>query len=155
MQEVDFHVAIGDKVSFSKTVSESDVYLFAGITGDLSDVHCNEEFMKKSAFGHRIAHGVLSMGFMSTASTLMYTPHVDKYVGLTPVSQGYDRVRFMGPVFFGDTVTITYTIAKLEGERRRALADVVVTNQRGEAVASATHIMRWVPVSASEKVAAE
>ncbi len=145
MQEADFHVAIGDQVRFSKTVSESDVYLFAGITGDLSDVHCNEEFMKKSAFGHRIAHGVLSMGFMSTASTLMFTPHVDKYVGFTPVSQGYDRVRFMGPVFFGDTVTITYTIAKIEAERFRCLSDVVVSNQHGKPVASATHIMRWVP----------
>ena len=146
MNDTDFHVAIGDTVRFAKTVSESDVYLFAGITGDLSDVHCNEEFMSKSAFGRRIAHGVLTMGLMSTASTLMYTPHVDKYVGLTPVSQGYDRVRFMGPVFFGDTITITYTIAELEGERRRALAEVTATNQRGETVAGATHIMRWVPM---------
>ncbi|WP_428250001.1 MaoC/PaaZ C-terminal domain-containing protein [Ferrovibrio sp.] len=145
MQEADFHVAIGDKVQFSKTVSESDVYLFAGITGDLSDVHCNEEFMKKSAFGRRIAHGVLSMGFMSTASTLMFTPHVHKYVGFTPVSQGYDRVRFMSPVFFGDTVTITYTIAKIEAERFRTLSDVTVTNQNGIVVSSAVHIMRWVP----------
>jgi 3-hydroxybutyryl-CoA dehydratase len=155
MQDADFHVAIGDKVSFSKTVSESDVYLFAGITGDLSDVHCNEEFMSKSAFGRRIAHGVLSMGLMSTASTLMFTQHVQKYVGYTPVSQGYDRVRFMGPVFFGDTVTITYTIAKLEGDRRRVLSDVTATNQRGETVAGATHIMRWVPVEALARDAAE
>jgi acyl dehydratase len=146
MDDADFQVAIGDRVSFSKTVSESDVYLFAGVTGDLSDVHCNEEFMSKSAFGRRIAHGVLTMGLMSTTSTLMYTPHVSSYVGLTPVSQGYDRVRFMGPVFFGDTVTVTYTIAKLQGDRRRALADVVATNQRGETVATAVHIMRWVPL---------
>lgn len=150
MKDADFQVAIGDRVSFSKTVSESDVYLFAGITGDLSDVHCNEEFMRKSAFGRRIAHGVLSMGFMSTASTLMYTPHVEKYFDHTPVSQGYDRVRFIGPVFFGDTVTVTYTIAKIESERNRAFADVAVVNQHGEMIASATHIMRWVPARSRE-----
>ncbi|HWK68132.1 MAG TPA: MaoC/PaaZ C-terminal domain-containing protein [Rhizobiaceae bacterium] len=152
MQDRDFQVALGDRVSFSKTVSESDVYLFAGITGDLSDVHCNEEYMRKGAFGRRIAHGVLSIGLMSTASTLMYNRFVDRYVGFTPVSQGYDRVRFMAPVFFGDTITITYTIAKLEGERRKVLADVTATNQRGETVASAVHIMRWVPV---ERASAE
>lgn len=155
MEDSDFHVAVGDQVKFSKTVSESDVYMFAGITGDLSDVHCNEEYMSKSAFGHRIAHGVLSLGLMSTASTLMFTPHLSKYVGLTGVSQGYDRVRFLGPVFFGDTVTITYTIAKLEGDRNRCLSDVVATNQRGEQVATATHVMRWVPVGSLGKAAAQ
>lgn len=151
MQQEDFRVSVGDQVKFSKTVSESDVYLFAGISGDLSDVHCNEQYMSKSAYGHRIAHGVLSMGFMSTASTLMFTPHVGHYAGFTPVSQGYDRVRFTAPVFFGDTLTITYTIASIEPERRRCLSDVVATNQRGEQVASATHLMRWVPVTRAEK----
>lgn len=145
MNDVDFHVAVGDSVTFAKTVSESDVYLFAGITGDLSSVHCNEEFMSKSAFGQRIAHGVLSIGLMSTTSTVMYQPHVDKYVGYTPVSLGYDRVRFIGPVFFGDTVTISYTVAELQGEKLRARSEVVATNQRGETVATAIHIMAWVP----------
>ncbi len=154
MEPLDFRVAPGDRIQFSKTVSESDVYLFAGITGDLSGVHCNEQYMSESAFGHRIAHGVLALGFMSTASTVMFTPHLPHYVGYTGVSQGYDKVRFIGPVFFGDTLTITYTIAKLEPERLRTLADVVATNQRGEVVTSATHIMRWVPVTPREQVSA-
>lgn len=54
MQDTDFHVAVGQSIRFAKTVSESDVYLFAGITGDLSDVHCNEQFMEKVGF--REAH---------------------------------------------------------------------------------------------------
>lgn len=153
MRLEDFRVQPGEAVSFSKTVSESDVYLFAGITGDLSDVHCNEEFMRKGAFGRRIAHGVLTMGLMSTTSTMMYTPHVKHYGGYTPVSQGYDRVRFAGPVFFGDTVTITYTVKSLEPERNRALADVQAHNQRGELVASAVHIMRWVEIPAAQAAA--
>jgi len=144
----DFRVRPGDEVTFSKTIGESDVYLFAGLTGDLSEVHCNEEYMRKGAFGRRIAHGVLTVGLMSTTSTLMYTPHVAHYGGYTPVSQGYDRVRFAGPVFFGDTVTVTYRVKALEPERNRALADVEARNQRGELVASAVHIMRWVEVPA-------
>ena len=60
-----------DLITFSKTVGESDVYLFAGITGDLSPVHTDHEFMKRnSPFGERIAHGVLVLGFTSTASTI-------------------------------------------------------------------------------------
>ncbi len=154
MQDTDFQVTVGQSIRFSKTVSESDVYLFAGITGDLSDVHCNEQYMETSAFGHRIAHGVLSMGFMSTASTVMFTPYVAKYVGLTPVSLGYDRVRFVGPVFFGDTVTVSYTIDRLDGAKNRTFSNVEVRNQRGEVVAAAVHIMKWVPVSSSAKNAA-
>jgi acyl dehydratase len=151
MQEADFRVAVGNQVKFAKTVSESDVYLFAGITGDLSDVHCNAQYMSESAFGERIAHGVLSMGLMSTASTLMFSPHVSHYTGFTPVSQGYERVRFVAPVFFGDTLTITYTVSKIEAERLRCLSEVVATNQHGAKVASATHIMRWVALSQAAK----
>ena len=67
----EFHVKIGDRVSFSKTVGETDVYLFAGITGDFSGNHVNEEYMKRSNYGRRIAHGALLVGFMSTTSSLM------------------------------------------------------------------------------------
>jgi 3-hydroxybutyryl-CoA dehydratase len=152
MELENFRVSPGEEVRFSKTIGESDVYLFAGLTGDLSEVHCNHEYMSKGAFGQRIAHGVLTVGLMSTTSTLMYTPHVRHYVGYTPVSQGYDRIRFAGPVFFGDTITVTYRVKELEPERNRALADVEARNQRGDLVASAIHIMRWVevhPVDAS------
>ena len=59
-----------DAITFSKTVGESDVYLFAGITGDLAPVHVDQEFMKaNSPFGERIAHGVLVLGFTSTPRT--------------------------------------------------------------------------------------
>ena len=67
----DFHVSVGEQVTFSKTVGESDIYMFAGITGDFSGNHVDEQYMTKSAFGHRIAHGALLVGFMSTTSTMM------------------------------------------------------------------------------------
>lgn len=140
-----FYVSIGDKVSFAKTVSESDVYLFAGVTGDLAPVHVNQALMERSAYGQRIAHGALIVGFMSTCSSLMVDQAKDSHTkGETPVSLGYDRVRFVGAVFFGDTVTVTYEITEIDEAKRRSTAAIEVKNQRGETVAVATHILKWV-----------
>ena len=66
-----FSAAVGQSVSCAKTVGESDVYLFAGITGDLSPNHVDEAAMAKTAYGHRIAHGALLVGYMSRASTMI------------------------------------------------------------------------------------
>ena len=91
-----FHVKVGDQVQFAKTVGESDVYLFAGITGDLSSNHVNEEVMQRSGYGRRIAHGALLIGFMSTTSTLMIEKARRRRQRTeTPVSLGYDRIRFL------------------------------------------------------------
>ena len=76
------HVEIGDAVRFSKTVGEADVYLFAGVTGDFSGNHVDEEFMKKSKYGRRIAHGALLVGYMSTASTRMIERSLSKGIEL-------------------------------------------------------------------------
>ncbi|MGA2128709.1 MAG: dehydratase, partial [Xanthobacteraceae bacterium] len=62
----------------------------------------------------------------------------------TPVSLGYDRVRFLKPVFIGDTVTLTYTIAEVDPVKRQALGDIEVINQNGELVSVARHVLRWV-----------
>lgn len=140
----DYHVAVGETVSFSKTVGETDIYLFAGITGDFAANHVNEEYMKKSRYGKRIAHGALMVGYMSTASTLMIDRAVRQGIDATPVSLGYDRVRFIGPVFINDTITVTYSITDIERERDRTRAKVEVTNQSGETVAVAEHILAWV-----------
>ena len=138
----DFYVDIGHSVSFSKTVSESDVYLFAGITGDFSPNHVNREYMEKSSYGRLMAHGALLVGFMSTASTMAIAQTRDSTD--TPVSLGYDRMRFVKPVFFGDTITVNYEVVATEPERQRAIADITVSNQRGEVVAVAKHILKWV-----------
>ncbi|HVX98630.1 MAG TPA: MaoC/PaaZ C-terminal domain-containing protein [Pseudorhodoplanes sp.] len=140
----DFYVKPGDSVTFAKTVGESDIYGFAGISGDFSVNHVNEQYMAKSKYKHRIAHGALMIAFMSTCSTMM----IDKCDGTagdeTPVSLGYDRIRFLAPVFIGDTVTLTYTIKDIDPVRRRSLGEINVVNQRGEQVAIGTHILKWV-----------
>jgi acyl dehydratase len=140
----EFYVAVGDRVRFSKTVSESDVYLFAGITGDLAPNHVDEEFMRCTPYGRRIAHGALLIGFMSTASTRVVERHGRLDGEETPVSLGYDRIRFIAPVFLGDTITVTYTIAEIDPVRRRAKSAIEVINQKGDTVAVAEHILKWV-----------
>jgi 3-hydroxybutyryl-CoA dehydratase len=137
------HAKVGDAVRFSKTVGESDIYLFAGLTGDLSPNHVDDEFMSHSIYGKRIAHGALMVGFMSTASTRMIDESLRQGIDSTPVSLGYDGIRFLKPVYINDTVTVTYTISEVDADRRRTLAKVEVTNQRGELVAVGKHHLKW------------
>jgi 3-hydroxybutyryl-CoA dehydratase len=138
-------VEIGQVFKFSKTVGETDVTLFAGLTGDFSDTHINEQYMQeKSSIGTRIAHGALLVGYMSTASTIsiahvIHRDDLDEF----PVSAGYDRIRFIKPVLLGDTVTVIYKVAEIDEERRRSTADMEVINQRGEVVAAGRHLMKW------------
>jgi len=140
----DFYVKVGDVAHFSKTVSESDVYLFAGITGDLAPNHVNKAVMEKSSYRRLIAHGALMVGFMSTTSTMIIANKDWNKSGETPVSLGYDRVRFLAPVFFGDTINVEYTISAIDPVKRRATGDITIKNQDGILVAVATHILKWV-----------
>lgn len=139
----DFYLKIGDTTSFTKTVSESDVYQFAGITGDFSPNHVNKDYMEKSSYGRLMAHGALIVGFMSTVSTQIIAH--SREAEETPVSVGYDKVRFLKPVFLGDTITVAYTVSEIDVVRRRSIAGVEVTNQNDVLVAVASHILQWVP----------
>ena len=127
---------VGASATFTKTVSESDVYLYAGITGDFSPNHIDEQYMRAGRYGRRIAHGTLLVGFMSAASARLY-------LGRT-VSLGYDRIRFPAPVFFGDTITTEYRIREIDAAKRRVYADVTCRNERGETVAVALNIRAFV-----------
>ena len=138
-----FYLKVGDTTSFTKTVSESDVYQFAGITGDFSPNHVNKAYMEKSSYGRLMAHGALIVGFMSTVSTQIIAH--SREAEETPVSVGYDKVRFLKPVFLGDTITVAYTVSEIDVVRRRSTASIEVTNQNDELVAVASHILQWVP----------
>ena len=140
----EFYVKPGDSVTFAKTVGETDIYMFAGITGDFAVNHVNEQYMARSKYGRRIAHGALLIGYASTCSTMMIEKCGSTGRGETAVSLGYDKVRFLGPVFIGDTVTLTYTIAEIDPVKRRSRSDIRMVNQRGELVGVATHVLAWV-----------
>ncbi len=139
----EFYVAIGDTTTFSKTVSESDVYLFAGITGDFSPNHVDQRYMERSTWGRRMVHGALLIGFVSTAST-MAIAHTRDNPDETPVAAGFDKTRFLAPVFMGDTVTVRYRFAAIDHERRRTRAEVAIHNQDDQLVAVTEHLLQWV-----------
>lgn len=136
--------SVDEPITFSKTVGESDVYQFAGITGDFSPVHVDQEFMKKnSPFGERIAHGVLLLGFTSTASTMAADRMLAAQGWKSMVSLGYDGIRFVAPVRIGDTITVRYRITGRDEARQRTTSEFEVVNQRGETVLVGRHIMKW------------
>jgi len=133
--------AVGSSVVFRKTITESDVGLFAGITGDFAPQHIDEEYMGDRPQGRRIAHGTLVLALTSTASARLCAEQ-----GITAVSYGYDRVRFIRPVFLGETVRVEYTIASVNRERHQAMAEMRATTRRGdELVLVGTHILYCYP----------
>ena len=146
-------VEIGDTVNFEKTVGESDVYLFAGITGDLNANHVNEARMRKTSYGQRIAHGALMIGYMSTASTRMIELGLAGSDDVYAVSLGYDKVRFLAPVFLGDTISVEYKISDIDQSKCRTAADVKITSDDQRLVTVATHHMKWLPADARSEEA--
>lgn len=125
------------RVTLGRTITETDFVVHAGHTGDFFPHHMDAEFMKTQDFGQRIAHGtmVFAIGVGLTATVI------------NPVafSYGYDRLRFVKPVFIGDTIKTRLTIARKEPDPKRADFGRVwelieVLNQRGETVLVAEHI---------------
>ena len=127
VQDIPFSaIKIGDKASMSKTVTESDVYSFAGVTGDFNPVHVNAEFAKTTMFKERIAHGMLSAGFISAVLGTSLPGANTIYLG--------QELQFKAPVKIGDTVTATVEcIEKIEAKNRLIFRTTVV-NQDGTLV---------------------
>lgn len=134
---------LNQRTTFTKTLGESDVYLFAGISGDLHPNHVNEAYMSATPYGHRIAHGALLIGFMSTASTLM-TQRIALAPPHTLVSYGYDRIRFVKPAYIGDTLTVDYLVDRVDEGEGKTYASVSIRNQHHDVVCVATHILKVV-----------
>ncbi|MCX7779517.1 MAG: MaoC family dehydratase [Negativicutes bacterium] len=117
---------VGDKGSFSKTVSEHDIYAFAGITGDFNPIHVDAEYAKQTMFKERIAHGMLTAGFISAVlGTIMPGP-MNLYMS--------QELVFKAPVKIGDTVTATVELIEKIEEKRRLIFRTTVTNQDGVVV---------------------
>lgn len=139
-----FYLKPGDAVRIEKRVTPENIRAFADLSGDHSPNHVDEEAMASSAYGRVIAHGAMMVAFMSACSTAI----VERVEGVraqeTPVSLGYDRVRFLQPVFAGDALTLDYTIREVDPERRRTRAEIRIANQDGELVCVAEHILKWV-----------
>ena len=109
----------GMSASMAKTVTEADIVLFAGISTDTNAVHLNEEFAKTTMFGGRIAHGMLSAGFISAVLGTRLPGPGSIYMGQT--------LKFKAPVRPGDTVTATVTVKEVIVEKKRVILDTVCT----------------------------
>ena len=123
--------AVGDHAEFAKTVSEYDVYGFAGIVGDFYGVHVNEEYARTTRFERRIAQGALSVGFLATVMGHMAA----KTPNPGAVSYRYD-ITFNAPVYIGDTVTARLELAEKDDDRNTCVFTATVANQKGIVVAS-------------------
>lgn len=126
-------INIGDTAEFVKSVTEYDVYSFAGITGDFNPAHINTVYASETSFGKIIAHGILSVGFISNVlGTQLPGP------GSIYIRQVCD---FKRPVFIGDTITATVEVTQKDETKNRVWLHTFCTNQNSEIVVDGEAIM--------------
>lgn len=117
---------VGDSASFSKTITDFDVKMFAGITGDFNPVHIDKEFAKDTPFKDRIAHGMLVASLFSTVLGTQLPGEGAIYTG--------QELKFTKPVYLEDTITATVTVTELDVEKNRVVLETIATNQNGDVV---------------------
>lgn len=116
-------IEVGDKAYFAKTISETDVYQFAAVTGDFNPAHVNEAYATGTFFKHRIAHGQLTVSLISNIlGTQLPGP------GTIFVSSS---VKFMAPVYIEDTIEAVVEVAELNHEKNRLKFKAWCVNQKG------------------------
>lgn len=117
---------VGETAEFAKTIAESDIYTFAGITGDFNPAHINEEYARQSPFKTRIAHGMFGAGMISAVlGNRLPGP------GTIYLSQ---EMKFLKPVHFGDTITAKVEIIEILEAKNRLRLRTTCINQRGDVV---------------------
>jgi len=124
---------IGDKAEFSKSITEADLIMFAGITGDMNPVHINSEFAKSSIFGKRIVHGILSLGFISNVLGTQLPGPGGVYIKQT--------CQFLKPVYIGDTITATVEVTGKDEGLNRVWLRTCCTNQNDQMVVDGEAVM--------------
>ncbi len=119
-------VRIGDKAQFTKTISETDIYLYAGITGDFNPAHINEKYARDTHFKGRIAHGMLMGGFISTVIGNQLPGPGTIYMK--------QELEFLGPVRIGDTITAEVEVTEILKKEKHARLRTTCINQEGKKV---------------------
>jgi 3-hydroxybutyryl-CoA dehydratase len=127
---------VGNSAEFSKTITEADVVLFAGITGDFNPVHIDQQAAERSRFGGRIAHGMLTAGLISTVLGMRLPGPGAIYLT--------QSLRFTGPVMLGDTVTARAEVLELIPAKQRVRVATTCRKQTGETVLDGEALL-WVP----------
>jgi 3-hydroxybutyryl-CoA dehydratase len=117
---------VGQAAEMAKTVTEADIAMFAAVTGDFNPVHVDAVAAAQSRFGERIAHGMLSAGFISAAIAMRLPGPGSIYLS--------QSLRFTRPVRIGDTVTTRVEVVEVIAPKRRLRLATVCRNQNGETV---------------------
>jgi len=120
-------IRVGDIAEFTKAVSETDIVAFAEVTGDNQPLHLDDAYAAKTRFKRRLAHGMLSAGFISAALGTKLAPHAT----VIYLSQS---LRFLRPVFPGDTVTAKIEVTAIDAEKRFVTCKTECVNQDGKPV---------------------
>ena len=129
-------INIGFKTTHTKTITEEDVRLFAGVSGDYNPIHMNDEFAKKTFFHGRIAHGAFAEALLSAAMA--------KLPGLVIfISQS---VNFVRPVKIGDTIAAVAEVIKMQKNKGILILKNVCVNQNGEVVVEGKSVVRIFPL---------
>lgn len=136
-------ISVGEAATFSKTISEQDIDLFATISGDHDPIHVNSEYAANSIFGGKIAHGILSMAILSTVAAIISQRAKERGFTGVSVSLGYNKIRFLKPVFPADILKATYTVTEIDEDKSRSYSLAEITNQKDQLCVYAIHIMKW------------
>ena len=119
-------LTVGQSAEFTKTVTETDIVMYAGITGDFNPMHVNEEYARRSTFSSRIAHGMLTAGYISAVLGMKLPGDGSIYMSQT--------LRFTKPVRIGDTITARIEVIELFPEKKRVRLATTCHNQNNELV---------------------
>lgn len=136
-------LSIGLKATYSRTVTETDVVLFGGVSGDLNPAHFNEEFSKETLFGGRIAHGLLTASYISTVLGMQLPGPGTIYLS--------QDLQFRRPVRFGDTITAEVEVMDMDLDKNRVTLRTTCINQKGEKVLTGQALV-MPPVTMSEEM---
>ena len=120
------NINIGDKASFTKTLSETDIYLFCGISGDFNPLHVDEMYASKSLFKRRVVHGLLVASFISTVLGMRLPGPGTIYIS--------QNLKFFAPVYIGDTITASVEVLEKINEKQHVVLRTFCTNQEGKCV---------------------
>lgn len=124
---------IGDSAEFAKTVSEADIYMYAGVTGDFNPAHINEAYAKNTFFKTRIAHGMLSAGFISAVLANQLPGPGTIYLK--------QEISFKAPVRIGDTITARAEVVEIISEKNQVRLKTTCINQEGTLVVDGEALM--------------
>lgn len=126
--------SVGEEFTFSKTITEADIVLFAGVSGDTYPLHVDDEYAKTTRFGRRVAHGMLSASLLSTVCGMM--------LGIPGGIYVEQSLRFRRPVFIGDTLTARAELVSIDAAKRRLHCTTTIVNQHGKVVVDGASVLQ-------------